>query len=83
MDDKQEVKDYWRSTSSTDMQIELRKRSTGRRELVVDAILAYVANWETAAKDIIHAAMPHQSKKNAQSSKSEGSALSIFNAGEL
>jgi hypothetical protein len=82
MDDK-EVKDYWRSTSSTDMQIEPRKRSTGRRELVVHDILAYVANWETAAKDIIHAAMPRQSGKSAQSSKSEGSALSIFNGGEL
>ena len=65
------------------MQIELRRRSTGRRELVVHAILAYVANWETAAKDIIHAAMSRQSGKSAQSSKSEGSASSILNAGEL
>jgi hypothetical protein len=50
------------------------KRSTGRREPVVHAILAYLAIQETAAKDIIRAATPGQSRKSAQSSQSGESA---------
>ncbi len=47
------------------------KRSTGRREPVVHAILAYVAIQETAAKDIIRAATPGQSGKRRKAANLE------------